>query len=58
MRPIRTPPLRTTAASKLRSWADRLDSRRPERRRPPAAPLVRLGGLWWQRDELGGERDV
>jgi hypothetical protein len=57
MRPIRNPPLRTTAASKLRSWADRLEPRRVPRGRPSAAPLVRVGGLWWQRDQIGGDRD-
>jgi len=52
-----TPSLRTAAAATLRAWADRLDRRRPPRRRPSAAPLIRAGGQWWQRDELLGETE-
>ena len=55
----RTPLLRTTAASRLRAWADQLEApRTPVRLQPPAAPLVRLGGRWWAREEITGGRDA
>jgi hypothetical protein len=45
--------LRRSAAWRLRRLADRMDPRpRPRLPRPTAAPLVRLGGRWWQRDAL------
>jgi hypothetical protein len=51
----RTPPLRTAAASRLRAWANRLEPpRRVDRVQPPTAPLVRLGGRWWPREEITG----
>jgi hypothetical protein len=54
----RTPPLRTTAASRLRAWADRLEPPRAVvRTQPSSAPLVRLGGRWWPRQEIAGSRD-
>jgi hypothetical protein len=59
MRRSRTPPLRTTAAARLRAWADQLEpSRVPIRLQPPAAPLVRMGGRWWAREELTNGRDA
>jgi hypothetical protein len=42
--------MRDTLAARLRQLANRLEP--PAPRRPPA-PLVRLGGRWWRRDELG-----
>jgi hypothetical protein len=42
--------MRDTLAARLRRLADRLEP--PAPRRSPA-PLVRLGGRWWRRDELG-----
>jgi hypothetical protein len=42
---------RDTLAARLRRLADRLGP--PAPRRSPA-PLVRLGGCWWHRDELDG----
>jgi hypothetical protein len=56
MAPIRTPPLRKTAASRLRSLADWFEPRRTVPTGLSAAPLVRFGGRWWQRDELVGEQ--
>jgi hypothetical protein len=41
---------RGTLATRLRRLADRLEP--PSRPRSPA-PLIRLGGLWWRRDEVG-----
>jgi hypothetical protein len=47
-------PMRETTAERLRSLADRLAPRAPRApRRPGRAPLVRLGGRWWGRDEIG-----
>jgi hypothetical protein len=46
------PPFRRSAASSLRLLANRLE---PVRRCLPArplAPLVRVGGRWWYRDDL------
>ena len=42
--------MRDTLAQRLRRVADRLDPV-PSPRSP--APLVRLGGRWWRRDQLG-----
>jgi hypothetical protein len=56
MPPRRRPPLRSATAARLRSLADRFDRPLPVRTRPAAAPLVRVGGRWWARDELVGER--
>jgi hypothetical protein len=50
-------PIRKSAASTLRAWADQLAPRVATRPRPGAAPLVRLGGRWWPRDKLTGPRD-
>jgi hypothetical protein len=58
MAPTPTPPFRKTAASRLRTLADWFEPRRVVPRRPQAAPLVRLGGRWWQRDELVGEQQI
>jgi len=49
--------MRKTAASRLRAWADQLEPRVIMRIRPPSAPLVRVGGRWWPRDEVFGQRD-
>jgi hypothetical protein len=46
------PPLRRTTASRLRDLADRLDQRRQTLAARSTAPLVRLGGRWWHRDEI------
>jgi hypothetical protein len=46
--------MRRAAASTLRSLADRFDAGRQTRTRPSVAPLIRLGGRWWGRDELVG----
>jgi hypothetical protein len=50
------PPVRRSAASRLRALADRLDPRQQDVTEPerPTAPLVRVGGRWWQRDEILG----
>jgi hypothetical protein len=48
---------RKAAASRLRSLADRVDPRLVARVRPPAAPLVRIGGRWWPRDVLVGQEE-
>jgi hypothetical protein len=37
-------------AGRLRRLADWLEP--PPAQRPPA-PLIRLGGRWWRRDEIG-----
>jgi hypothetical protein len=58
MRAIRTHPVRKAVASKLRSLANQLESRPRVPRRCSAAPLVRLGGRWWQRDEIAGAREL
>lgn len=51
----RTPPLRTAAASRLRAWANQLEPpRAADRVQPSTAPLVRLGGRWWPREEITG----
>lgn len=42
--------MRDTLAQRLRRLADRLEPLPPPR---SPAPLVRLGGLWWRRDQLG-----
>jgi hypothetical protein len=57
MRLIRTAPARSTAASKLRAWADQLAPPARLARSTSAAPLVRFGGVWWQRDEIAGADD-
>ena len=49
--------MRRTAASKLRAWADQLEPLPRLVRTCSAAPLVRVGGLWLQRDELAGGDD-
>jgi hypothetical protein len=46
------PPLRRSTASRLRDLADRLDPRRQTLAARSSAPLVRLGGRWWHRDEI------
>jgi len=46
------PILRKATATRLRSLADRFDPRLVVRDQPAAAPLVRIGGRWWRRDEL------
>jgi hypothetical protein len=49
------PPMRRSAASRLRALADRLDPRQQDVTEEPdraSAPLVRFGGRWWQRDEI------
>jgi hypothetical protein len=50
------PPMRRSAASRLRALADRLDPRQQDVTEPerPSAPLVRFGGRWWPRDEILG----
>ncbi len=53
----RPPMSRKAAASRLRSLADRVDPRLVARVRPPAAPLVRIGGRWWPRDVLVGQEE-
>ena len=49
-------PLRRAVALRLRRVADRLDARRHSLPVPrlPVAPLVRMNGRWWRREELGG----
>jgi hypothetical protein len=49
---VRQPPIRRSAASRLRFLADRLDPRQRAVDGRPSAPLVRFGGRWWHRDEL------
>jgi hypothetical protein len=49
MIPERYPAIRAAVAMRLRQAADRME---PPRRRS-IAPLVRLGGVWWQRREAG-----
>jgi hypothetical protein len=51
------PPLRREVAARLRGLADRLDPRRSPVR-PPIAPLVRLDGRWWRREELDGRPGI
>jgi hypothetical protein len=46
------PPLRRSAASRLRVVADRLDPRRQTLAAGSSAPLVRYAGRWWYRDEI------
>ena len=46
------PPVRSVAASRLRALADRLEPLTRAMPRRPTAPLIRLGGRWWYRDEL------
>jgi hypothetical protein len=58
MAPIPIPPFRRTAASKLRSLADWFEPMRTLGPPASAAPLVRFGGRWWQRDELIGEQQT
>jgi hypothetical protein len=45
--------LKRSAASRLRGLADRLEPPRLPVR--PPAPLIRLAGRWWRRDELIAE---
>jgi hypothetical protein len=45
------PLLRRSAAARLRDLAERLEPR-PERPDRSPAPLVRLDGRWWYRDEI------
>jgi hypothetical protein len=53
-------PVRRSAALRLRAVADRLDPRDEAIVEQLVAPLVRLGGRWWHRDEIvapaGGAR--
>jgi hypothetical protein len=42
--------LKRSAASRLRGLADRLEPSRLPTKSP--APLIRLAGRWWRRDEL------
>jgi hypothetical protein len=42
--------LKRSAATRLRGLADRLEPPPLPMRRP--APLIRLAGRWWRRDEL------
>jgi hypothetical protein len=51
----RTPSLRKSTATKLRSLAERFEPSRGSRPRGSKAPLVRIGGRWWKREELFGE---
>jgi hypothetical protein len=44
------PPLRRSAASRLRGLADHLEP--PQLPLRSTAPLIRMDGRWWQRDEL------
>jgi hypothetical protein len=47
--------MRRSAAERLRALADRLDPRQQDvTEERPSAPLIRLGGVWWQRDEILG----
>jgi hypothetical protein len=52
------PPLRRTAASRLRHLADRLDPLRQTIGGRPSAPLIRFGGRWWHRDEIVSPPDA
>jgi hypothetical protein len=45
-------PLRRCAASRLRELAERLEPRRQTLAGRSSAPLVRLDGRWWYRDEI------
>ena len=44
--------MRGATARRLRRFADRLAPQRPLELRRAPAPLVRMGGRWWSRDEL------
>jgi hypothetical protein len=45
--------MRAGAAARLRSLADRLAPRASPPPKPSSpAPLIRLGGRWWQRGEI------
>jgi len=46
------PPMRRSAASRLRGLAERLEPRRQRLGGRSPAPLVRLDGRWWNRDEI------
>jgi hypothetical protein len=46
------PPLRRSAASRLRDLAHRLDPGRQTIAARSSAPLIRIGGRWWYRDEI------
>jgi hypothetical protein len=52
------PPLRRTAATRLRGLADRLDPLRRNFPGRPSAPLIRFGGRWWHRDEIVAPADA
>jgi hypothetical protein len=43
---------RPAVAGRLRRLANRLDRRSVLAPKPGPAPLVRIGGRWWQRDDL------
>jgi hypothetical protein len=49
--------MRKTAAPRLRGWADQIEPLTRLTRTCSAAPLVRVGGVWWQRDEIAGATD-
>jgi hypothetical protein len=52
------PPVRRSAALRLRAVADRLDPREDAIVERVVAPLVRLGGRWWHRDEIVAPADA
>ena len=48
---VTAPPLRSACAARLRSLAERL-APAPSWARRPLAPLVRVAGRWWYRNEI------